>query len=711
MKNRKKVISLALTALTTIALSSCDNISWNKEGVILSYTYQGESYKLTTDDVLAKYVNEDRTSHAQAFYNALYEIVVRTSFEEGGILSDYMADVTESTENTIASEKEKAEDANQNWYDYLTTKGYNEANMTNEQKDKEFYLDTIYSEMTSKVDEEFLDTFKAWDSSDFTDQDELNLQKEYNLLWGKEGYLENYVPYHVKHILVKAEATQDYAYSHGHISSDNAHKLYETVMRLTEGVAFAEVAKNYSDDTGSASSGGDYIMSASTGFVNEFKLGTYTWDLLLHNQYVNAQGEGLDEQYDAKLENLHIPDNVKDNLVEFGATFIPIGVLQKLEETKDVTTFGGGKTVYGGDEDYLPRNIYFNKYFQNRNVGFITYEEAWTSAELIGTGSLNNPQNSVAGYTKRADNISGNDVFTDIDDTGHYATKGTASNIEGVSADNFEEYTFKIDGNTVTKKILVDDERNPILVVRNKESSGGIHFIVVERSGFDTTDVNFANTITNYTNQGITTEEANKYKTTLEEYFAPEDPKNVNALDPETMRPQYLESFPNVPTTLQNGKTMYVPKKTYVQSNYITANSFVDYTYDTYADKRQNIDDALEENVTTYNKYYWLNKKTDGTLKIKLNPINNVDVQALVDKYVAIQLKDKEIGNTKTLEDSWTAYDNQIKAQTEERMYYLLPEILATNFGDADLYKEGGAGYNTKYDNIDAGKSSAIYLG
>ena len=93
MKNRKKVISLALTALTTIALSSCDNISWNKEGVILSYNYQGESYSLSTDDILAKYVNEDRTSHAQAFYNALYEIVVRSSFEEGGILNDYMADV------------------------------------------------------------------------------------------------------------------------------------------------------------------------------------------------------------------------------------------------------------------------------------------------------------------------------------------------------------------------------------------------------------------------------------------------------------------------------------------------------------------------------------------------------------------------------------------------------------------------------------------
>ncbi|HCJ14684.1 MAG TPA: hypothetical protein DHV77_05740, partial [Erysipelotrichaceae bacterium] len=222
---------------------------------------------------------------------------------------------------------------------------------------------------------------------------------------------------------------------------------------------------------------------------------------------------------------------------------------------------------------------------------------------------------------------------------------------------------------------------------------------------------NFENTISNYTSQGLSTTEAEKFKTSLEEYFAPEDPKSVNALDPETMRPQYLESFPNVPTALPNGKTMYVPKKTYVQSNYITADSFVDYTYDTYAEKRGNIDSALEENVTTYNKYYWLNRDTNGDLRIKLNKINNVDVQGIVDKYVAIQLKDKEISNTKSLEDSWTAYDNQIKAQTNERMYYLLPEILATNFGDASLYKEGGAGYNTKYDNIDAGKSSAIYLG
>ena len=51
------------------------------------------------------------------------------------------------------------------------------------------------------------------------------------------------------------------------------------------------------------------------------------------------------------------------------------------KKTKD------GISIYNGDADYFPRNIYFNKYFQNRNVAFITPEAAWQTSDLtLGTG-------------------------------------------------------------------------------------------------------------------------------------------------------------------------------------------------------------------------------------------------------------------------------------------------------------------------------------
>ena len=41
-----------------------------------------------------------------------------------------------------------------------------------------------------------------------------------------------------------------------------------------------------------------------------------------------------------------------------------------------------------------------------------------------------------------------------------------------------------------------------------------------------------------------------------------------------------------------------------------------------------------------------------------------------------------------------------------KREYMLLPEVLAADFGNPDLYKVGAPGYNAKYDDINSGKGS-----
>lgn len=680
MKNGKKAISFALTALTVVSLSSCFDVSQKDNGEVLTYDYNGASLKLTTEDIINKYLNEDRTEHAKAFYDALYEVVVRVSFEDGGLLSSYKTAVESSAKDEILKAKSDADTDGKSWHDYLVDAGYDEDNTTDEQKENELYLDKLYEHMTDRVNTEFSNKFNKWELAESDEQ-----QVKYNALWGEEGYLTNRLPYHVKHILVKVDASETTGqYSRGHISSDNVDKLYKTVTRLVEGDSFSSVAKNFTDDEGSASTGGEYIMDTETSFVNEFQLGIYTYDAILNqNQYKNEKG------FDEKVEKLHIPESVKEDLTDFGVTYIPYGVIEEMYEKKDVEK-KDGVVVNEGDADYYPRNIYFNKYFQNRNLAFITDEACYTKEELSDVSNNN------AGYHTITDNISGKTVFTDIKD-GKYKTKENSKFTSDESKlTNFKPLTI----NGVTKNVLHDTDGNPILVVRNQESSTGIHFIVVERSAFDESDVNFNKA--EYINQGADENTVDKYKTTLNEYYATTNPKDRDGFNPTTGKPYYVKTFPNVEETI-NGTTTYIPKKTYVQTAIITA------TNDAYSkvnDYDARIDDLQEnldsmDSVTKFSKYERLN----SVVNVKFNEnVFGGNVNQLVAKYINTQKETISRNSEKTIQDRWYAYSTAIKKQSNERQYNLLPEILAADFGNAELYKKGQPGYNSKYDDISSNK-------
>ena len=681
MKNGKKAISLALTALTVVSLSSCFDVSQKDKGEILTYDYNGTALKLTTEDIINKYLNEDRTEHAKAFYNALYEVVVRVSFEKGGLLANYKTAVESSAKDAVLRAKSEADSSGKSWHDYLVDAGYKDDNTNDEQKENEFYLDKLYSSMTDRVNTEFSNKFNKWELS--ADDPE---QQKYNALWGEEGYLTNRLPYHVKHILVKVDASETSGqYSRGHISSANVDKLYKTVTRLVEGDSFSSVAKNFTDDEGSAEKGGEYVMDIETSFVNEFQLGLYTYDVLLNK----AQYSG-EKDFAEKEEKLHIPESVKNNLTNFGATYIPYGVIEQMNKVKDIEK-KDGISVNEGDADYFPRNIYFNKYFQNRNVAFITDEDNYEKEDLALKGN--------AGYTTRKDEISGKEVYTDITEDGKYKTKeGSKFTTEESKLKNFKELTI----NGVTKNVLHDTDGNPILVVRNQESSGGIHFIVVERSAFDESDVHFNKT--EYIAQGASESNVDKYKTALNEYYATTNPKDRDGFDQVTQKPYYVSSFPNVTEEI-NGSKVYIPKKTYVQTAIVTPTNSV---YSRVSDYTRRIDDFKKnldtmESVTQFSKYEWLN----SVAKVEFNKdIFGGNVNELVAKYIETQKETISRNSEKTIQDRWYQYSTSIKKQTNERQYNLLPEILAADFGNTTLYQKdssgefGNPGYNPKYDGI-----------
>ena len=663
MIKRKKSICLAIAALSAVSLSD-----------ILTYTYNGKDLTISTREIINRYLNQNRNDHAAAFYNALNEVVIRRAFAEGGVLSAFSATVDAQATDEVNKAKDDADDNGQNWSDYLDTQ-ITDDTLTTEEKEQEFFLQKQYAKMQTTVEEQYFENFNNYqkDSTDTT----AGSQDDYNLLYGKNGYIQNKVPYHIRHILVQVDASEDYGYSRGHISSDDAHQIYQVVSALASGTPFADVANLYTDDTGNdgdnGKNGGEYIMDSSTSFVNEFKLGIYTYDLLLHNN----DYETTDENYKTKLDNLHVPESVKDTLTDFGVSYIPYDVIYELEQVKDTTT-KNGVTVNNNDADYYPRNIYFNKYFQNRNVAFITNERLFTADEL-------GKQSDYASFTdgnmrKETDPVSGSDVFTDIQNDGHYNTSGEASQ-HLTSTKNFHDITMTINGHEVTKSVLCDTNGNPIMVVRNQESSSGVHFIVIERSAFDT-------------DAGDTT---NPWKASIEEYYAPVSPKNTDNL--VNGNPAWLTdgSFP-----VYQDDDVTLPKQTYVQTRVIRKGDDVNDTVNSYTNRVSTLSTSIKTAIDTYDTFKWLNPNYE----IKLNNIEDQNIQEMVERYINKETRATEDSAAQTLEDAWMSYANSIVQQNRQREYMLLPEVLAADFGNPDLYKVGAPGYNAKYDDINSGKGS-----
>ena len=684
MIKRKKSISLALAALATISLSGCSSVTSSSEGYILTYTYNGNQFNISTGQIIDRYLNENRNEHAATFYDALNEVVIRLAFEEGGDLDEFKSTVDSEATDAVKNEQETADNNGQSWDEYLQGQVPGD-DLTTAEREQELFLQKQYEAMKTTVEEQYFERFNDYQRDSNASTAEQEMQNTYNLLYGENGYIQKQVPYHIRHILIQVDASDDYGYARGQISSDNAHKIYQVFTALTGNNTFSSVANSYTDDssgnTGSNGEklGGEYIMDNEESFVNEFKLGIYTYDLLLKDQTEYKK----DSNYEEKRDNLHIPESVEQGLTDFGVTWIPYEVIDKLEEVRNTETSPTtGQSVYGGDANYFPRNIYFNKYFQNRNIGFITDESLPTIADLTGEATdwanyENDPSDSAQKdmYT-RTDPVSGNKVFSDIDNTGHYQTTGQKySGLTEEQLNKFQE--IKIDG--VTKNVLCDQNGNPIMVVRNQESSSGIHLIVIERSAFDV-------------NGG--TDDVNPWKASIEEYYAPVSPKDTDQIDSSTGRPYWTTTAPNYKVG-----DVILPKQTYVQTSKVTLDTQINTPVQTLTNRVSTLSENIRTAIDTYDTYKWLNRDN----AIKLNKIADQDIQQMVDSYIAKETRTALDSAAQTLEDSWMNYANSILQQTRQREYMLLPEILAADFGNPSLYQKGAPGYNAAYDEITAG--------
>lgn len=464
MGSKTKLLTVTSIALLSITLSSCGVTAIEDKGNILTF---GNGEHVTANELLENY----QTSQVgiEAYYNAINDVVARYIMTNDSEIKNNgrYQELVDRAEVQVEDTKQEAEDN-------ARTNGTN----------YEDELDTLLSS-EGVEDLEGLQTkyenqlFKDYLQDKFYDDHMDNLLTGGSISVGNEtieveSYLNDTLPYHVKHILLNVEGSSS-EYARGTLTATQAKTIYSLIRDLTflgEGDNFGTLAKTYSQDTGSASTYGDLgIMSKNTSYVNEFKLGIYTYDSLFNTS--------ISDEEKAKLE-LTTAEDLSDEK-EFlsqenqGISFIPYEAAQILNEYAEDEKDDSGELVNGGNTAYYPRNIIFNQYFNRHEISFITPEK-------VDGGNL--------------------DGLTETDGLFYINNQKTS----------FKRINF---GQEIGEKVVLCDEQGiPVMVTRAGTSSSssteegssgyeGIHFIVVQRSALDPKGIN---------------------DTTLEEYYSTEMP-------------------------------------------------------------------------------------------------------------------------------------------------------------------------------------------
>lgn len=673
MKKFKMGMVFGLSALTVMSVASCNITS--KDDFVLSYkvtTSSGETKQVTIDaqDVYERYLKTSPKDHAKAYYDAIYDVAVRVAFQNGGVLNKYKDEVTTSTKTKIANLKKEADKNNQKWEDYLATLSYYDDSLSDADNEKLLYADEELKIMKEKVSTEFSDQFNEWNESK-VDSSDLDNQKKYNQLWGEDGYLNVNMPYAVRHILVKAGDSSD-NFTSSKITSDQVTKLHRVFERLvtsnSDTNTFGSIAHDESEDTGSTERNGVYMMGTKTSFVNEFKLGLYTYESILNTETKAKYEAFIDAQSDDYI-GFGGTSEAKDKVEEIGANYIPYEAVEKLYEYRDLESVNG-KKVNEGNESYYPRNIVFNKYFNVHNVSFIVNEKCDTSE----------PTNT---NFKNSDN--GEGIYSDLDADGKYTNDTTPYFTDGTTEANKFQY---IDG--LGKSVLCDEKGNPIMLVVNATSSGGIHLITVERDYLDFVgnDGKLTGTIT------VEDEKAKngEYTVNINEYYAPKSPIYQEGYNSDG-QPYY-----NVDNGSFEGEFPYFtgtdnknyPKKTFINSEvYTTPSKYDSLVSSTITTEVSSNSYIAEDSIKSLNEFNWL----AGQSGIKAT---NETANKLVETYKASLENSSSQTNRENLNTSWDEYATTLENQTYSREYGLIPYTCALKFKDAatdDAYQKGGYCY------------------
>lgn len=474
MNKSKLTIGLLTTLLSVGALAACSEVKYNKDGVILTYTKDGKTFgSYTAGDLL----NDELDKNQQTVFDATYKMVVKSYFTEEdpddpNLGKKEYSELYNKAVKKVDSDKleaQKAADKNGTSYSTEFDAILARMNCENEEELRDAYLYQYEKErFEENVEKNNLRIMKEGTSWITGEKAALYTNNSWN------GYFKDRAPYHLSHILVKISDSSSSNYYNAKISENDAEKLEKVAKDLRTGElnTFAQVAANNTDDD--KSSRGDLGivgMESAADYINEFKYAVYAYENLYGN--VNAVKDSAieiadDENLATYKDYCYLEDDYNEGRVSAeGFAEIPYGAFDIIKSNASRTKGYKGQSVHDGNEDFFPRNIFFNHYFNRHSLALVTPQKA---GDPDAEGYITSLSSG-----KYAANL-GNGEGQNKKGTGfHNFTKaGDGVNFEGT----YLATSMQLGDKTVYR---------PILVVRGGSDGSyqGIHFIAVNRSPFE----------------------------------------------------------------------------------------------------------------------------------------------------------------------------------------------------------------------------------
>ena len=621
MKKSKLSLGLVTGFVASLALAGCGDVT-KKDNALLTYTgYDGTTYDIVTEKMYQEYRKDSKV--ISTFYDKVLEVLIRDLFESGYSGAKNYATIEALAKEDVKAAKAKAtENAKTNstsydkeWESILSGEGVED--------EKELLQKYIYNQEKEVLED---DIYASLNKNDAL----------------KTQWIDTTLPYHIRHILAKVDSGAT-DYTRGTISAAQAKTISDAGLALGLGNdTFGGVAKLYSED-GSASTYGDVGIvsnkvssSGSFSMVTEFQLAIYIYDAIYK------------AQTDAAKVNKLVTAEAKAAFANI--TRVPYEVFKMLASKAnygygDVTDLDGIQ-VGEGEEAVYPRNILWNKYLNHHEPFVITNETVGdfdkTGASLVDTTSAATIQNSLEAIKA----LSPENYTNTVNPNGVGAVDATITPVTG-NVTGFRKASdvgLTALGDTL---VLTDEKANPIFGVR---SEYGIHFIIIEKSAFESTE-------------------------TLKTYYQAYSPKQAEW---------------NVDAGV----------KTYV--------NYAGFTDSQMLERANTVKDAIKGFDGTY-QYKIFEYLMDATAfggsykaadRFNLGEADSEAAQLLseISAYVTRQKAKNEYDQTEGYSLAWENFLDKIAEQEEERGKYerIIPVGCAIGFKEAgheDLYKIGGACY------------------
>ncbi len=371
-------MGLVTSFICGMALTAC-GVSADDKYVVEFKDYSNSELGLLTDNMYSQQL--ETSSGLNKYYEKVRDLLVRATFEK--VTKDTNGlKVRTPYETLVAQAKNKVEEQKENA----------RKNAKNSDTSYSDELEAIFKSNDCEDEEGLYQHFllqlekEQLDSAIMDNDAQLTILRDGNGS-DEKGWIKSAKPYHIKHMLVKIEnGASDF--TRATISEDEATKLSKVVTLLAEGSKFDDLAANNllnddsSDKLGDVGIVNNNATTKSLKMVSEFQLGIYTADVKVNGK--TGDGIGLDAKINLGSGEVKVEDAIDVVEVPFEA-FKKLGEQAKYPEaTEDDSIKGINACVY-------PRNVLWNKYFNNHNVFVITDDAANTAANSPLTGSTKTP--------------------------------------------------------------------------------------------------------------------------------------------------------------------------------------------------------------------------------------------------------------------------------------------------------------------------------